>query len=669
MKPSSSLLFSGLIFWLLLILAACSAAPVLPTPSGGQASPSGFFSTSKPGQPLATTATLSEVSGLVEIKNPGESEFRQASNGDILQVQGQVRTGADGRARLNLSTGTIIRVAPDSVFTFAVNEPLEAGLLTRLKMQAGQVWIILNGGRAEVETPSGTASVRGSYMSIWIDPELGDVWVTCLEGWCKAENPTAVLEMVAGQGCTLYSFDPESNIPPPPPQLRYLTQTDIEQFLAHNPEAQQVMQAMAATATALPPLPPVPTPIPPASCFDLGLPVNGESVVATNYIQFDWNDQPDAHTYLLVVTTPNGSQKAWRAWRSSYQLDVREVPTAGTYRWHVIAFNSSMQPICSSGPWTFSKAESTTPDEGCFQLISPAQNAVLPETGLITFSWQACPNCVKYILTIIQPNGSEINKVLWTTSYTLDSSSLPFGGTYTWYVTAYDSNSNPVCCSGDRTFTKPGTPVPTHEPSTCVSLLSPANGASLPGMGAVEFTWSAHPQAARYLINFVSPNGFLTTIPEISTTHTRYMESLPMAGQHTWWVTVLDSSLREICSSQHFTFTKPQTKPTAGPTKPGNVNAFWGQIGPSGAQASCASLNFQVSTSLSGSIRLIYSYSNPNPTGYDSPHEVMGHGPGTAFINLTCFEADDPDIVYYRFAVYQNGQYIHDPMIYSFSCP
>lgn len=664
-KPFIRIVFIGL----LVILSACSFLPAQTEGRTPASSPVSNSPAGKPEQALSTTATLSEVSGLVEIKNPGEGDFRPAANGDLLQVQGQVRTGADGRVRLNLSTGTIIRVAPDSLFVFEVNQPAETGLLTRLKMKAGQVWIILNGGRVEVETPSGTASVRGSYMSIWIDPELGDVWVTCLEGWCKAENPTSVLEMIAGQGCVLYSFDPQGNLPPPPPQLRYLTQTDIEQFLAHNPEAQQIMQAMAATATALPPLPPVPTPIPPASCFDLGLPVNGETVVATDFILFDWNDQPDAQAYLLIITTPNGSQKAWRTWRSSYQLDVREVPAAGVYRWNVVALNANMQPICTSGPWTFTKAETPTPNEGCFQLISPAPDAILPETGLITFSWQACPNCLKYVLTIVQPDGTEINKVLWTTSYTIDASSLPFGGAYTWYVTAYDANFNPVCCSDDRTFTKPGTPVPTPEPSACLSLLGPSNGASLPSSGAVEFTWSAHPQAAKYIINFRSPNGFLTSIPEMGTSHTRYMESLPMPGDHTWWVTALNAAGQEICSSDPFTFKKPQTRlqPTA--TAPAGGALFWGQAGPIGMQASCDSLNFKVSTSLSGTVKLIYSYSNPNPTGYDSPNEVMGHGPGTAFINLTCFDDDSPAIVYYRFAVEQNGQYIHDPNIYTFSCP
>jgi hypothetical protein len=72
----------------------------------------------------------------------------------------------DGRVRLDLSSGTIIRVAPSSLFTLTSNNEGDGGLLTKIKMEVGKIFIILNGGRADVETPSGVASVRGSYMKV-----------------------------------------------------------------------------------------------------------------------------------------------------------------------------------------------------------------------------------------------------------------------------------------------------------------------------------------------------------------------------------------------------------------------------------------------------------------------------------------------------------------------
>ena len=206
------------------------------------------------------TAVLSELKGSVEIRNPQQPDFSPAAESGTLQVQGQVRTGSDGRARLDLSTGTIVRIAPNSQFTLQSNQQEDGGFITRLLMQTGRIWVILKGGQLEVETPSGMAAVRGSFMSVWIDPQTNDIWVACLEGWCQAGNPSGMIELIAAEGTVLYSFDPQGNVPPPPPALRHLSQQDIDDFLANNPEASQVMNAIIATASALPTLTPTFTP-------------------------------------------------------------------------------------------------------------------------------------------------------------------------------------------------------------------------------------------------------------------------------------------------------------------------------------------------------------------------------------------------------------------------
>ncbi len=214
---------------------------------------------------LAETATLSDLQGEVGLKNPGEAEFSAAASGNILQVEGQVQTGADGRVRLDLSTGTIVRVAPDSLFTLVSNQPEKGNFITKLSLLAGKIWITLSGGQMEVETPSGVASVRGSYMTVWVDPDTSDVWVSCLEGWCQAGNSTSSIDLLASEGTILYNFDPNGTVPPPPPMLRYLSEQDIDDFVTNNPEVQNVMDSIAATASALPTLTATPTetPIPP----------------------------------------------------------------------------------------------------------------------------------------------------------------------------------------------------------------------------------------------------------------------------------------------------------------------------------------------------------------------------------------------------------------------
>src|SRR5687768_1867930 len=139
--------------------------------------------------PTALSAALSELTGTVDVKQSDSEAFTPADANTVLGANGQVQTGDDGKVRLDLSSGTIIRIASSSSFTLASNEATDGGLITKIKLTAGKVFIILNGGHAEVETPSGVASVRGSYMKVEVDTDTGDVYVTCLEGNCDAQNP------------------------------------------------------------------------------------------------------------------------------------------------------------------------------------------------------------------------------------------------------------------------------------------------------------------------------------------------------------------------------------------------------------------------------------------------------------------------------------------------
>ncbi len=649
-----------------LLLASCGGTP---------ATTSSSIATATPTIPSALdlTAVLSESQGTVEIKNADQPDFSAAADGMRVQVQGQVRTGTDSRVRLDLSTGTIVRVAPESLFTLQANEEQDGSLLTRLMLEAGQVWVILHGGQLEVETPSGVASVRGSFMSVWVDPLTGDVWVTCLEGWCQAENPTAALEMVAGEGASLYHWDAAGALPPPPPELRYLSQQEIDQFLANNPEAQQVMDTIIATASALPTLAPTLTPTPLASCFELGLPANGAALSTDGLIQFDWNDQPGAYKYIIAITKPNGAEKSQIVWRSSAQIDPSELPLAGAYQWTVTAFDSNIQPICTAGPWTFTKPASATPTPaaGCFTLTSPADGATLPGSGPVTFTWGEQPGRYKFIITITKPTGEEISLISWANNYTKNMELLPEGGTYQWKVTAYDSTIQPICSAGPWTFTKPGTtvsiPIVSPVPASCVTLLTPANGADFPGPARVDFTWSAYPGAYKYIITFKPPSTPAVSLLAWTPTHTRYIESLIEGGTYQWWVTVKNSNIQDICTSQIFTFTKPET---VAPTQPPGSGAglFWNQNGPTGQQASCGSLSFSVNTNnpTNGMVKVVYSQ-NSVPDGNVDPHIVLGNV-GTTAYNGTLSLPANGQTVFWRFAIF-DGAYTYDSGIYNFTCP
>ncbi|MBI3158824.1 MAG: FecR domain-containing protein [Chloroflexi bacterium] len=189
------------------------------------------------------TASLSEIQGLVEAKQAGEDAFTQVAEGFVLQVKSQIQTGADGKVRLDISDGTILRLGPSTAFTFNGEEETSAGFLTKVQVQAGQLFIILSGGALEVDTPAGVASVRGSYMEVRIDEATGQIIITCLEGDCSAETEGGTVSFSAGQTAVINSEDL-------PPELRDMTPEEVLNWLQNNPEATVVIVPLTATVAA-----------------------------------------------------------------------------------------------------------------------------------------------------------------------------------------------------------------------------------------------------------------------------------------------------------------------------------------------------------------------------------------------------------------------------------
>ncbi|HEY2979781.1 MAG TPA: FecR family protein [Anaerolineales bacterium] len=205
--------------------------------------------------PITLTASLSELDGTVKLKPAGQQEFSEATGSSVLEAGGQVQTGDDGRVRLDLSNGTIVRVAPSSLFTLASIDATDSGLNTKLDLQLGEVFIILNGGTMDVETPSGVASVRGSFMGLQlveVAPGIFDVIVTCLEGDCGAENEAGSADLTDGQRTILFHQDPVTGLYTAP-EIGLMTPDDLQHWLDENPEAAAIFTQVANTKTALAP--------------------------------------------------------------------------------------------------------------------------------------------------------------------------------------------------------------------------------------------------------------------------------------------------------------------------------------------------------------------------------------------------------------------------------
>ncbi len=99
----------------------------------------------------------------------------------------------------------------------------------------------------------------------------------------------------------------------------------------------------------------------------------------------------------------------------------------------------------------------------------------------------------------------------------------------------------------------------------CLDLLEPLDLADLPPEGKVVFTWTAHPDAESYSLNFVFPDGLELNFTTNETTLNRYMDGFSMhpaytqSGEHQWNVSALNAAGEELCQSDFFTFTKPAT--------------------------------------------------------------------------------------------------------------
>ena len=325
------------------------------------------------------SAKLSELTGDVEARQTDNDTFLPASLETILETHGQVQTADDGRVRLDLSTGTIIRVGPSSIFTLIANDQVEGGLSTKIKMEAGKIFIILSGGSAEVETPSGVASVRGSYMKVEVDPVTHDIYVTCLEGSCSASNPAGTINFSGGESSVLYHQDPVTGNWTAP-GTEPMTVEDFQEWLTENPEAKALFDQAMSTLTAIgpPTEPPAPTleftltpaeapsptletvvPPGPASsaCFEILQPPSGSSFPKSAQVTFEWESQPGAQSYVMTFLDSSGGRAKIETTETSDTRYIEIFPNGGEYTWFVTAVGADGNEICSTTAFTFTKPQ------------------------------------------------------------------------------------------------------------------------------------------------------------------------------------------------------------------------------------------------------------------------------------------------------------------------
>ncbi|MBI3241065.1 MAG: FecR domain-containing protein [Chloroflexi bacterium] len=213
---SRKILFSVLMF-LALAGLACSLL--------GGASTSVPASTALAG---TRSAQLSELKNEVQSRASSTGEWQSAVDGAQVAAGGGVKTGDDSRVRLDISDGTILRLAPQTEFELKQLSPEAADSVTQLTLTAGKMWAAvttaLGGGSFDVETPVGVATVRGSYMSVEYFPANGQMITSCLEGKCRltssASNKFTDLNTGQQSGIPGFGQDPSPAKPIDIAQIR-----------------------------------------------------------------------------------------------------------------------------------------------------------------------------------------------------------------------------------------------------------------------------------------------------------------------------------------------------------------------------------------------------------------------------------------------------------------
>jgi hypothetical protein len=227
-----------------LIASACSPLSLLATPTSTATLP-------------PRSAHVSELRHQVDTRPRASAEWRAATEGETFDVGGGARTGTEARARVDISDGTILRLASNTEFSLVALSPESVDPLTRWVLNSGKIWVqvtqALGQGTFEIETPAGVATVRGSLMSVEHFPANGHTIVACLEGQCRLTGQSgAFTDLTTGEQAEIPGFGQDPTAPQP------IDTAQMSAWAGEFPEA----SGLITTLTPGPPPTPTPSPTP-----------------------------------------------------------------------------------------------------------------------------------------------------------------------------------------------------------------------------------------------------------------------------------------------------------------------------------------------------------------------------------------------------------------------
>jgi len=151
-------------------------------------------------------AATTYVNGMVQVYARGTSGAQALAEGDKLEDQSVVETGANGSVVFAFPDGSVVSVGPSSSMTIKLLEYNRGGQWrTRaFYLRFGQLWARVGpyfGQESEMKvyTPSSIAAVRGTTFSVYQEPK-GQSDVMCVQGTVEAQGFTGAPQLVGPNG-------------------------------------------------------------------------------------------------------------------------------------------------------------------------------------------------------------------------------------------------------------------------------------------------------------------------------------------------------------------------------------------------------------------------------------------------------------------------------------
>jgi len=212
-----------------------------------------------PGAPAASTpairsAQLSELQNAVQTRGQSDAAWQAAVEGEIIPAGGGAKTSDESRARIDITDGTILRLAANTEFTLNTLSSAPADPVTKLSLAAGKVWTAVTGlddGSFEIETPAGVATVRGTFMSTVYFTATEHLILTCLEGACRLTGLSGrFTDLGTGQQAEIRGI---GNDPSP---AQPIDPAEVQEWDTNFPESRPYVLTVTPGPTSTPTQPP-----------------------------------------------------------------------------------------------------------------------------------------------------------------------------------------------------------------------------------------------------------------------------------------------------------------------------------------------------------------------------------------------------------------------------